>query len=99
MLGLIAAEPAQGSFLITLIPLLLMGVVFYFLLIRPQQKRQKAVNAMQSALAKGDTIVTIGGIHGKVDAIDEDRGVIVVETGNTKLTFDRGSIREVKQDV
>ncbi|EUJ44147.1 preprotein translocase subunit YajC [Listeria riparia FSL S10-1204] len=45
-----------------LIPLLLMIVLFYFLLIRPQQKRQKEVNAMQSGLSKGDKIITIGRI-------------------------------------
>lgn len=101
MLGfLLNGEAAGGgSFLITLIPLALMFVVFYFLLIRPQQKRQKAVNEMQAGLKKGDTIVTIGGLHGVVDAIDDDRGVVVLATGNMKLTFDRGSVKEVKQDI
>ena len=48
-----------------------MFVLFYFLLIRPQQKRQKAVKQMQSSLKKGDKVVTIGGLHGTVDSIDE----------------------------
>ena len=51
----------------TVFPLLLMFVLFYFLLIRPQQKRQKAVQQMQTDLKKGDKVVTIGGLHGFVE--------------------------------
>lgn len=83
--------------LATLAPILLMFVVFYFLLIRPQQKRQKKVREMQSELQKGDSIVTIGGMHGTVFAIDEDKVVISVSNG-TNLTYDRASIRDVKSD-
>jgi len=82
--------------LISLSPIILMFVIFYFLLIRPQQKRQKQVREMQAALEKGDKVVTIGGLHGVVDAIDED--LIVINCNNTKLTFDRAAIREVKED-
>lgn len=82
--------------LISLSPILLMLVIFYFLLIRPQQKRTKQVREMQSNLQKGDSIVTIGGIHGVVDAIDED--TVVVSCNNTKLTFDRAAVRDVKQN-
>ncbi|WP_078413888.1 preprotein translocase subunit YajC [Priestia abyssalis] len=78
-------------------PLLLMFAIFYFLLIRPQQKRQKAVQQMQSDLKKGDKVVTIGGMHGIVDAIDE--GQVVIKSGDgSRLTFDRAAIREVKND-
>ena len=76
-------------------PLLLMFVIFYFLLIRPQQQRQKNVQQMQSALKKGDKVVTIGGMHGLVDAIDESQ-VVVRSTDGSKLTFDRNAIREVR---
>ena len=55
----------------TLGPIILMFVLFYFLLIRPQQKKQKAVQKMQNELKKGDKIVTIGGLHGIVDSVDE----------------------------
>ncbi len=82
--------------LISLSPIILMFVIFYFLLIRPQQKKQKQVREMQANIQKGDNIVTIGGIHGVVDALDED--VIIIECNGTKLTFDRGAIREVKVD-
>lgn len=78
----------------TLVPIILMFVVFYFLLIRPQQKRQKQVKEMQNALEKGDTIVTIGGLHGVVHAIDEGTVVITSKDG-IKLTYDRTAIRDV----
>lgn len=60
----------------TLLPIILMFAVLYFLLIRPQQKQQKAVRQMQEELKKGDKVVTIGGLHGIVDSIDESKVVI-----------------------
>jgi preprotein translocase subunit YajC len=74
-------------------PLILMFAIFYFLLIRPQQKKQKAVQKMQSELKKGDKVVTIGGMHGIVDAIDE-RTIVVKAGDGARLTFDRAAIRE-----
>ena len=47
--------------------LVLLGVIFYFFLIRPENKRRKAVTTMQNSLAKGDRVVTIGGIHGRAN--------------------------------
>ncbi|MBT2682126.1 MULTISPECIES: preprotein translocase subunit YajC [Bacillaceae] len=82
----------------TVFPLLLMFVLFYFLLIRPQQKRQKAVQQMQSDLQKGDKVVTIGGLHGIVDALDE--GTVVIKCGDgSRLTYDRAAIRDVKESA
>jgi preprotein translocase subunit YajC len=80
----------------SIIPLILMFVLFYFLLIRPQQKRQKAVTQMQNELSKGDKIVTIGGLHGFVDSIDENKVVIKCGDGS-RLTYDRNAIREVTE--
>jgi len=87
----------DGSILGLIVPLVLMVAVFYFLLIRPQQKRQKEVREMQDAIQKGDTIVTIGGLHGKIHAIDESTIIILTEDG-VKLTYDRSAIREVVND-
>ncbi|WP_373892915.1 preprotein translocase subunit YajC [Virgibacillus natechei] len=81
--------------LISLSPIILMFVIFYFLLIRPQQKRQKKVRQMQSDLQKGDAVVTIGGFHGVIHAIDEQT-VIIASSDGIKLTYDRSAIREVK---
>ena len=57
----------------SIIMLIVMLAIFYFLLIRPQQKRQKAVQQMQANLQKGDKVVTIGGLHGFIDSIDKER--------------------------
>ncbi|MCC3356584.1 preprotein translocase subunit YajC [Bacillus sp. REN16] len=77
-------------------PLILMFAIFYFLLIRPQQKRQKATVQMQSNLAKGDKVVTVGGLHGIIDSIDENK--VVIKSGNANLTYDRQAIRDVNKD-
>ncbi|MBR7553399.1 preprotein translocase subunit YajC [Allobacillus sp. GCM10007491] len=78
-----------------LLPIVLFIVLFWFILIRPQQKRQKQVREMQNNLQKGDEIVTIGGMHGRIHALDEGTIVVEVNDGN-KLTYDRSSVREVK---
>ncbi|MCM3002617.1 preprotein translocase subunit YajC [Priestia koreensis] len=83
--------------LLQLWPILAMVVIFYFLLIRPQQKRQKNVQQMQSSLQKGDKIVTIGGLHGIIESIDESK--VVIKAGNTMLTFDRPAIREKRTEA
>ncbi|RCW66432.1 preprotein translocase subunit YajC [Saliterribacillus persicus] len=82
------------AILLNLAPIILMIVIFYFLLIRPQQKKQKQVRQMQSDLKKGDKIVTIGGMHATVHALDENT-VVVTSTDGTKLTYDRSSVREI----
>ena len=61
-----AAAPGGESTLLTMLPLVLMFVVLYFVMIRPQMKRQKEHKAMIDALAKGDEVVTAGGVLGKV---------------------------------
>ncbi len=79
-----------GAFL----PLILFLVVFYFLLIRPQQKRQKERMAMLNALKKGDKVVTIGGLHGTIVDLNDDQVVLRVNE-NTKLTFERNAVNMV----
>lgn len=82
------------DFLTAILPLLFMFAIFYFLLIRPQQKRTKKIQEMHSGLKKGDKIITIGGLHATIDAIDEDKVVLLV-SDNKKLTYDRNAVREV----
>jgi len=79
-----------------IISIVLMFAIFYFLLIRPQQKQQKAVKEMQRALQKGDRIVTIGGLQGVIDAIDED--TVVLDCNGNKLTYTRVAIREIVKE-
>ncbi len=76
-----AAAPAGGSSLTSLLPLVLMFVVLYFVMIRPQQKRQKEHRAMIDALAKGDEVVTSGGLLGKVTKVGETYVTIELNAG------------------
>jgi preprotein translocase subunit YajC len=85
------------EFLAQILPFLIVFVFFYFLLIRPQQKRQKERMNMLNALKKNDKVVTIGGLHGTVDALD-DNTVTLRVADNTKLTFERSAIASVRND-
>jgi preprotein translocase subunit YajC len=67
-----AGASTPGSEIMTFLPMIAIFVVFYFLLIRPQQKRAKETKAMLSALQKGDEVVTAGGIVGKVVKVEDD---------------------------
>ena len=96
--GCAYTEPAEGggfdwSFLV------IMGIVFaafYFLLIRPQRKRQKEQQDMQESLKKGSRVITAGGIYGVVEKVSEDSVVIKVDSGAT-LRVARGSITARQQ--
>lgn len=80
-----------------LLPLFLMFAVFYFLLIRPQQKRQRERNDMLNALQKGDHVVTIGGLHGTiVDITDEHVGLKVAD--NVRMKFERSAVNAVVKE-
>lgn len=81
-----------------LIMLALMFAIFYFLLIRPQQKRAKQHRELVNALKSGDQIVTAGGIYGKVAAVEETTVTIEIATG-VKVKMNRASITEVKGDA
>lgn len=76
------------------LPFLIMFAVFYFLLIRPQQKRQKQRNQMLNELKKGDKVITIGGLHGTIAELTDDTVVLRVNDV-TKLTFDRSAVNTV----
>ncbi len=78
----------------SLIPIVIMFVAMWFILIRPAQKRQKQTAEMQNSLKRGDKVVTIGGLHGEVDAI-EDTAVYIIVEGNTRLKFERQAIGRV----
>ena len=72
-----AAAASGGSSLMPLLMIVLLFGVMYFMMIRPQQKRRREAQAMQSALGPGDEIVTIGGLHATVVAVEDD--VVTVE--------------------
>ena len=80
-----------GSGIATFVPLILMFVIFYFLLIRPQQKKQKQHQEMITNLKKGDRILTGGSIYGRITSVDEN-SITVEITNNVRVKVARGSI-------
>jgi len=87
---------AQPSMLGALLPFVLIIVVMYFLMIRPQQKRQKAHQAMLAALKTGDEVVTMGGVFGSIAGIDEKENFIWLKiAGDVKIKVERGAITRV----
>ncbi len=73
-------------------PIILMFVVVYFFMIRPQMKKAKQEKVFASNLKKGDRIVTKSGMHGKIVDFSEKNNSVVIETGSGKITFDRSSL-------
>ncbi len=93
------AAPAAGAMgaagmLTSLLPLIIMVAVFYFLLIRPQKKKEKELKNMLASLKVSDEVATIGGIHGKIVRIKDDLFVLESGIGNTKsyITVDRSAV-------
>ena len=80
-----------------MIPLVLMFAIFYFLLIRPQQKKAKEHRALLDALKKGDQVVTAGGMHGKVTALDDQVVTLEIAPG-VNVKINKGYIASVKKD-
>ena len=96
-----ATEMSAGAtfiaYAVQLVPMILIFVVFYFVLIRPQRKKDKEAKAMLDTLKVGDRICTIGGIYGTIVKIKDD--VLTVEVGEQKnqMVFARWAIRNVEQ--
>ena len=84
----------QSDTLFTFLPMIAIFVVFYFLLIRPQQKKQKEARAMLDALEKGNEVVTAGGILGRIVKLD-DQYVTVEIAPNTQMVVQRGAIAQL----
>lgn len=80
-LGLLQAQPEPSLFSM-LLPMIAIFGIFYFLLIRPQQKRQREMESMLKAIEKGDAVVTSGGLHGQVSGVTDD--VLTLDVGTVK---------------
>ena len=89
-----AAGGSESGGLMSFLPLILMFVVLYFIMIRPQMKRQKETKAMLEALAVGDDVVTVGGIVGKVSAL-KDQFISVEIAAGTEVQMQKGAITTV----
>ncbi len=96
---LLMGQPAEGQNpIMSFLPLLLIIVVFYFFMIRPQMKRQKDLKKYREALQKGDKVVTTGGIYGKINAI-KDNHIIVEIDENVKIKIDKSAILKDSSDI
>ncbi|MFJ1300988.1 preprotein translocase subunit YajC [Bordetella genomosp. 5] len=96
--GIVLAQAAEGNALMGMLPIILMFVILYFLMIRPQMKRQKEHRNMVAALAKGDEVVTAGGILGKVSKVTDS--YITVEVADlaekpVEITLQKASVTTV----
>jgi preprotein translocase subunit YajC len=89
---------AGAGFMQTIILFGLIFVIFYFMIIRPQQKRQKERQKMLDAVKKGDKIITSGGIHGSVIGVDE-KTLLVQIADNVKVKVERGSVSGVIREA
>jgi len=98
-----AAAPQGGGFM-EFLPLVALLAVFYFLILRPQQKRAKEHKALVEALQKGDEVVTIGGIMGKVTKVSEDSAaieiadnvIVQVQKAAIQNVLPKGTIKSIK---
>ena len=98
---ILMAQPQQGAEpnpLMTFLPLILIIVVFYFFMIRPQMKRQKELRKFRDSLQKGDAVVTTGGIYGKIAEIKETTVLLQVDEG-VKLKVDKSAVIKDMADV
>lgn len=95
-----AAQPnTSGSIVSTIVIMAVMVVAFYFLLIRPQRKKDKAVKNMLDALKVGDRICTIGGIYGTIIAMKEDTVTLAMGGDKNPVVIARWAIRSVEDAV
>ena len=85
------AGTGQSNALVTFLPLILVFVVFYFFMIRPQMKKQKEMTNFRSTLKRGDKVVTTGGIYGRVYEVKENY-VIMEVGGDIKLKVDMNAL-------
>ncbi len=96
----LAGEEAQPnaliSMLVTFAPMILIFVVFYFILIRPQRKKDKQVKEMLNNLKAGDRVCTIGGIYGTIVGIKDDTVTLAVGRSDTNMVIARWGIRNVE---
>ena len=81
------------------IPMLAMGVIFYFLIIRPQNKRQSDQKSLLTSLKTGDKVVTSGGIHGIISNVKEGSTLILKVADNVKIEINKDAIASVEKDA
>ncbi len=96
-----AAQPGQGGGgLAAFLPFILIMFIIYFLMIRPQTKRQKEKESMRNELKKGDKIITMGGIYGTIQGFKEKGRLVIVKVdNNTNITLNKTAIAGLAEKV
>ncbi len=100
MLHLLAMAPpsqgggGEGSLVSTLLMFALIIGIFYFMILRPQQKKQKERERMLGTVKKGDKVITAGGLHGTIAGLDE-KTVLIQVADNVKMKFDRSAVAQI----
>ncbi|HHV42663.1 MAG TPA: preprotein translocase subunit YajC [Clostridiaceae bacterium] len=89
------SQGGTGNILSMLLPFVLLFVVMYFLMIRPQKKKEKQLKEQLSAMRVGDSVMTIGGIVGRIASMSEDEITIYTSVANTMITFRKSAIASV----
>lgn len=93
-----AAEPQkQGFNWYSIVMLVALGLIFYFLILRPQKKRDKESKQMRESLSVGDEVVTIGGMCGRISKIKDE--TVTIMSGDSKMTFLKSSIASITRSV
>ncbi|GAA4033962.1 hypothetical protein GCM10022281_12520 [Sphingomonas rosea] len=95
LLGAAAAPSGATAFLMQTFPFLLIFVIFYFLMIRPQQKRVREHQAMLAAVKKGDDVITAGGIRGRVTRVVDEREVEVEIAQGVKVRVVKSTLTQI----
>lgn len=92
MFTTIFLQASTQESIMSMLPFVAMIGVFYFLIIRPQMKRQKKEKQFQTTIKKGIKVVTSSGIHGKIVEINDSDNTITIETGAGKIKFERSAV-------
>lgn len=87
------ANANAGAGMMNIVMIVALIAIFYFFMIRPQQKKQKELRKQREAMAKGDNVVTAGGIYGRIREIDENTNTMLIEVDkDVKIRVDRNSV-------
>lgn len=93
-----AAKGAQGNAFMSFLPLILIVVIFWLFIIRPQQKKQKEIQTFRNAIAVGSRVCTLGGVYGTVRRIDEAEGHLFLEVASgVTIEVDRNAVNPITE--
>ena len=99
-MDILYGQAQQGSGIAAFLPFIIIMFIIYFLMIRPQTKRQKEKDAMRTNLKKGDKVITMGGIYGTIQGFKEKNRLVIIKVdNNTNLTINKTSIVGLAKQV